>query len=268
VRVEAGASHATVLVRGINRATDARLRLLFRTGLVGAQVYADAAFGPVHRTVAGATPGESLPECRPRTEPLHRYLTLDAAGRGATVVSDGLPEVECRDDGSVAVTIFRAVGELSRHDLPERPGHAGYPVTTPAAQEQGPFEARLGFAFHGPRSDAIVDEIEQLADSVLHPLIGETWRSAIDPPARVEGIALSGDGLVCSAIKPSEDGGWIVLRCMNLLDRAVRGRWRLDGINEACLARLDETPLGVMAVAGGTIEFEAPARAVVTVLAR
>jgi protocatechuate 3,4-dioxygenase beta subunit len=47
-----------------------------------------------------------------------------------------------------------------------------------------------------------------------------------------------------------------------------RGRWRIDGIDEACLARLDETPLGVMAVEGGTIEFEAPARAVVTVLAR
>jgi alpha-mannosidase len=268
VRLDAGASHATVLVQGINRATDARLRLVFRTNLVDAEVYADASFGPVHRTAAGSAPGGTSPERRPPTGPLHRYVTLDSAGGGATVISDGLPEVECRPDGSVAVTIFRAVGELSRHDLPERPGHAGYPVTTPAAQEQGPFEARLGFAPHGPRSEAIVDEIEQLADSVLHPLTGQTWRSAIEPPARVDGIALSGDGLSCSAIKQSEDGEWMVLRCVNLLDRTVRGRWLLDGIDEACLARLDETPLGALDVQAGVVEFEAPARAVVTVLAR
>lgn len=268
VRLDAGDSHATVLVRGINQATDARLRLVFRTNMAGARVYADASFGPVHRTAASSAPGEELPERRPPTQPLHRYVTLDSGGRGATVISDGLPEVECREDGSVAVTIFRAVGELSRHDLPERPGHAGYPVTTPSAQEQGAFEARLGFALHGPRSDAIVHEIEQLADSVLHPLTGETWRSAIEPPARVDGIALSGDGLACSAIKPSEDGEWIVLRCVNLLDREVSGQWRLEGITEARFARLDETPLGAVVVAVGTIGFEAPPRAVITVLAR
>jgi hypothetical protein len=60
----------------------------------------------------------------------------------------------------------------------------------------------------------------------------------------------------------------MVLRCVNLLDRTVRGRWLLDGIDEACLARLDETPLGALDVQAGVVEFEAPARAVVTVLAR
>jgi alpha-mannosidase len=268
IQLDAGCPGVRILVRGSNDTTDVRLRVVLRTALPDANVFADAGFGPVHRVPVVAERAEHLPESVPPTDPLHRYVTLSGPTRSVTVFSDGLPEVECSRDDTVAVTLFRAVGELSRHDLPERPGHAGYPGETPAAQERGPFAAALAFAVHGPRSDGTIGAIERLADDVLHPLTGATWRTAIDAPTVIHGAELTGDGLAFSAIKPSEDGEWTVLRCVNLLDREVAGNWCLAGAREARLARLDETPLGVLQVADGVIPFEAPPRGVVTVLAR
>lgn len=266
VQLDAGAGFVRLHLTGDNDATDLRLRLAVGTGLPGARVRADAAFGTVGRRPVEAP--DSTAERPPATAPLHRFVTLHGAGSGATLFSDGLTEYEVRPDGTLLVTLFRAVGELSRHDLVERPGHAGYPVATPRAQEPGPFEARLAFALHGA-SDAATDAaVEAMADDALMPLTGETWRTAIDPPPAVAGVALEGAGLAFSAATISEDGGWMVLRCVNVLDREAGGAWRCAAISSAMLARLDETPLQPLAVHDGEVRFAAPARAVVTVLVR
>ena len=55
---------------------------------------------------------------------------------GATVIGKGLMEYEIvGEPPAIALTLLRAVGDLSRNDLATRPsGHAGPPVATPAAQ--------------------------------------------------------------------------------------------------------------------------------------
>jgi hypothetical protein len=126
----------------------------------------------------------------------------------------------------------------------------------------------LGVLYHGPRRAATVALVERIADDVLLPLAGRTWRTAIAPPPFVEGIQLVGRGLSCSSIKESDDGAWVVLRCVNLLEEPVSGAWRVPGVREAWVARLDETPLGSREVRSGVIAFEAQPRAVVTMLVR
>ena len=266
IQLDAGAPFARLLVRGDNDATDVRLRIGFRTGIESPSVVADAAFGPVSRVPVGNVGNAN--EAAPPTAPLHRYVTAFADDRGVTIYSDGLAEYEVDDAGVIWVTLFRAVGELSRHDLPERPGHAGYPVATPAAQSIGPFEAQFAGALHGPRYDAETALIDGLADDVLRPLRGSTWRTAIDPPAVVRGVELLGDGLAVSAVKESEDGDWIVLRCVNRFDHQVTGRWTLSPLREARLARLDETALEPLGVEADGVAFLAPARGIVTILVR
>jgi alpha-mannosidase len=241
------------------------MRVGFRTGITSPRVFADAAFGPVERRPIESVAGN---EAAPPTAPLHRYVSLFNDSAGATVFSDGLAEYEASADGTLWVTLVRAVGELSRHDLPERPGHAGYPVPTPLAQGLGPFEARFGFAQHGPRVDSTIHLIERLADDVLLPLRGEPWRTAINPAAHSAGPALVGQGLAFSTMKESEDGEWVVLRCVNLLDHAVEGGWQLPAVREAFLSRLDETPLEGLPVQGGGVRFMAAPRAVITILVR
>jgi alpha-mannosidase len=267
IQLDAGTPYATILVKGENTTTDLRLRVGFRTGLRAPSVVADAAFGPVVREPIEGEDSGRLKEAIPPTAPLHRYVSTYTGNAGASVISDGLAEYEV-DDDVVWVTLIRAVGELSRHNLPERPGHAGYPVSTPGAQSLGPFEASFAFFAHGPRSDEVTALVEQVAEDVLHPLRGDTWRTAIEPPASIAGVELFGLGLACTSIKESEDGEWVVLRCTNLLAHPVAGYWRLLAAREAMLARLDETPLEGIPVQEDRVEFVAPPRGVVTILAR
>ena len=267
--LDAGARTVGVRITGENIARDHRLRVLFATGLSDATVWADAAFGPVQRTLLSIPPKDREMEVPPPTAPLHRYVSLFAGDRGATLFSDGLAEYEVLGDGSVAVTLIRAVGELSRNDLPERPGHAGWPAPTPLAQCLGPFEGSFALMLHGPRTPATVHAIETAADDVLVPVQGTTLRSALAMPAPTRGVELIGDGLAFAALKESEDGTSLVLRCVNLTDAPVEGRWRFGIPRRAAhLARLDETPLDALAIDGSDIPFTARPRAVVTVLAR
>ena len=122
------------------------------------------------------------------------------------------------------VTLVRGVGELSRNDLVERPGHAGWPTPTPGAQCLGEFGGEFAVMLHGPRLAPTIDAIERAADDVLNPLVGTTLRSAISVQPRVDGVELVGAGLAFSTIKESEDGEWLVLRCVNAARRGGRRR--------------------------------------------
>ena len=271
VRLDADAEGVVLAVHGTNTAPDCRVRLVVRSAIGLPEVLADAAFGAVMRTYAadgGAPVAGAARECAVPTAPLHRYVSLYGTDRGVTVASDGLAEYEARPDGSVAVTLVRAVGELSRHDLPERPGHAGWPAATPGAQCAGPYQACLAILPHGPRGEAVRARVEAWVQGFLLPLVGETWRSAIDPPAAVSGPSLTGEGLAFLACKPGTDGRSLVVRCLNLLDRPVDGRWQLTGLREARLARLDETAVGILPVTAGGVDFSAPPHATVTILLR
>ncbi|MFI5244614.1 MAG: glycoside hydrolase family 38 C-terminal domain-containing protein [Gemmatimonadales bacterium] len=267
--VDADAPWLRIHVVGSNAANDHRLRLRVATDATRARVVADAMFGPVERRPVAASPADLKMETPPLTAPLHRYVSLFSESRGATVFSDGLAEYEADDDGGIAVTLLRSVGELSRADIPERPGHAGWPAPVPAAQCHGPFGAELAVMLHGARNAATVDAIERAADDILLPLTGATLRSALENPGAFQGIALDGECLAFSCAKESEDGQWLVLRCVNLLDEVRTGSWRLGArIREAKIARLDETVIGAAQADGETVSFLAAPRAVVTILVR
>ena len=258
-----------IAIDGDNRAGDHRLRLRLASALERATTLADAAFHPVVREPFRISDAEEHTEHLVPTAPLHRWVTRCSPGAGVTVISDGLAEYESLDDGSVAITLLRAVGVLSRADLPERPGHAGWPADTPAAQSIGPFAARFALAVHGPDSPAQRDAIHALADDVLHPIVGETVRSNLLENAECGGLELLGDGLTFSAAAPAQREGWIVLRCVNQRDTPVRGRWTLNRpVREAVRSRLDETPLDSLVVDGHSVSFDAAPLDVVTLLLR
>jgi alpha-mannosidase len=268
--LDAAAPFLRITVEGVTLALDHRLRLVLRTGISGAATYADATFGPVRRRPLDLPPEDSRTEIPPKTAPLHRYVSLFADRRGATVFSDGLGEYEVTPEGDIAITLVRGVGVLSRIDLPERPGHAGWPVETPWAQGPGPFDAVFGFMPHdGARTAATIEAIERAADDVLLPLTGSTLRSALRVPQPTSGLELEGEGLAFSTAKDSDDGEWVVLRCVNLVDEPRMGAWRVGfPVREARLSRLDETAGEELEIHDGRVPFAAGPRAIVTVLVR
>jgi hypothetical protein len=271
VRLQLDAALPALRVRidGRNADGDHRLRIHFATGLDRAFTLADAAFHPVRRDPSRVPEEDQREEHVVPTAPLHRWVTRFGSDVGVTVFSDGLTEYESLDDGRVAVTLFRAVGQLSRADLPERPGHAGWPASTPAAQALGPYEAAFAVAMHGGDHWRTRELVERLADDVLLPLRGETLRYHLAEPHRAGGLELEGDGLAFSAAFPARAPGWVVLRCVNRRGEATSGRWHVGRpVSEAVRTRLDETPGTPVEIHDGTVNFEAAPHEVVTILVR
>jgi mannosylglycerate hydrolase len=268
--LDAGAGHFGIEVEGENRRTDHRLRIAFPLGERPDREVADGHFGPVAR-VPGSRPRSQRGFERPApTAPMQRCVSVAGPSRALTLLSDGLPEYELRAGGTLLVTLLRAFGQLSRDDMPERPGHAGWPTPTPEAQCLGPFRARLAVFPHDPHELDERGGIERAAEAFHAPPLASMRRALLEMPAAVEGPELVGEGLVFSAMKPAEDGRGVVLRCYNPLERPVAGAWRLAWpVGSARLARLDETPLSSLPLApDGSVAFDAPPRAIVTVLLR
>ena len=271
LRLTAGSPLLELHIRGVNRAKNHRLRLGIVTGLENPSVFADAAFGPVERKPLTVLPDDRRMESPPTTAPLHRYVSLFAKTRGMTIHSDGLAEYEVDADGIVWITLLRAVGQLSRNDIPERPGHAGWPEATPVAQSRGPFVAKLALHVHHGFSAQMLHEIDRESDRFLNPMRGFTIRGMANEPSLSQGIELSGTALSATTIKESEDGRSVVLRCVNLSDREQSGLWTLPvPLDAAHYARLDETPEQRLDPAdrdgGASVAFTAGPRGVVTIL--
>lgn len=269
LQLDAALPALRIVLHGENRDGDQRLRLCIATALGQATTLADAAFFPVRRESLAVPAADQREERVVPTAPLHRWVARFTASSGMTVFSDGLTEYESLDDGGIAVTLFRAVGELSRPDLPERPGHAGWPAPTPGAQARGAYHARLGVALHGADDSRTRDLIERLADDVLLPLRGASLRYNLREPHVAGGLELHGDGLAFSAAFPAQESGWTVLRCVNRRNQVTHGEWRITRpITEAVRARLDETPAGTLAIRQGVVEFDAAPCEIVTILVR
>ncbi|HEY0930385.1 MAG TPA: glycoside hydrolase family 38 C-terminal domain-containing protein, partial [Gemmatimonas sp.] len=245
-------------VRGENRRRDHRLQLVWHTDVQAGDVYADAAFGPVHRGTVPRPEGDqqnsvhTVTETVPQGEPMHRWVAHATRERSVVMLSDGLAEYEVQP-GRMALTLLRAVGELSRADLPERPGHAGWPSPVPEAQSQGVFEAQAGVLLTEGWSPSTRRAVHDAVDDLLLPLVGESWFDFTPPEANDSsqswhrgGAALEGDALEASACTISTvDERAIVLRAINLADQDSVGAWVLpdDGPWLVTHCRLDEAPL-------------------------
>ena len=99
------------------------------------------ALGASVRRSFRSAPLPSVASPRSRTE----SSALTVANRGCAEV-EAVPETD--GTTSLALTLLRAVGWLSRGDLALRPMHAGPALETPGAQVPGPHRVELGFWLH------------------------------------------------------------------------------------------------------------------------
>ncbi|HEV2749640.1 MAG TPA: glycoside hydrolase family 38 C-terminal domain-containing protein [Gemmatimonadales bacterium] len=252
-----------------NRAGWHRLRARFPTGLAGTTAVAGGAFGAAARPPVVADPHEYPLEAPVRTAPAHRFVAAASGARGLAILAPGFFEYEWTPRGDLVLTLLRAVGELSRGDLPTRPGHAAWPTPAPLAQALGTSRIELALV---PVSRTEIDRGDALPalweDSFL-PLRGFWLRDAVDlTPAPVD-IALEGSGLVLSAVKPAQQGSPMVLRCYNATDRKAAGAWRFgEGVKSAHRVRADERESVALVLEGRgkTVRFAAEPHEIVTIL--
>jgi alpha-mannosidase len=158
-------------------------------------------------------------------------------GGGLALLAPGFFEYEHDPAGDLVVTLLRCVGQLSREDLPTRPGHAGWPTATPGAQCLG--HERLQFALAAVTAEEIGhgSSLARLWEDAFLPPRAIWLRQATELDLPPTDVRLEGEGLVFSALKPAAAGSGLVFRCYNATDSEVAGRVEL-GMPVAAAARV------------------------------
>ena len=252
-----------------NRASDHRLRLRTGTGLSGESAVAGDHFGVTPRPALAANPAAYPRETPVATSPAHRFVAMASGMRGLAIFAPEFFEYELDRRGDLLVTLLRSVGELSRGNLPTRPGHAGWPVATPLAQCHGVERLQLAIA---PVTETELEggtAVPELWEDVFLPVRG-VWLRQASPLSPVPlDVRLEGYGLVFSGLKPAEQGESIVLRCYNATARPTAGLWHLgEPVSSAQRARADERPLHDIRLGEGgrIVPFHAAAHEIVTIM--
>ena len=269
VSLHAGSPAVRCSVDIDNRALNHRLRARVPTGLPGGAAVAGGQFGAVERTSVSADSRKYPRETPVTTAPAHRYVGHGSKQRGLAVLAPGFFEYDLDARGDLLVTILRAIGQLSRADLATRPGHAGWPVATPAAQCLGVDRLQLAIA---PLTGAQLESrtaLAELWEDLFLPIQPIWLRQASPLSVKAVDIRLEGEGLVFSAVKPAERGGAMVLRCYNATPKPAAGAWHLSAVVKgAHRARADEQTLHEIRLgeASRSIPFHAAPHEIVTIM--
>jgi alpha-mannosidase len=243
--LDAGSPRVTFAVTVDNTAQDHRLRMLFPTGAAAvASARADTAFDVVTRPAYRDVPATIVNEAPVSSAPMLSVVDAGDARVGATVIAKGLHEYEVaqgllasltrgtRQGGSpaIALTLLRAVGDLSRNDLATRPsGHAGPPVATPGAQCIGRHTFTIAFE---PRRAPPPPErlLSSARAATLPPRIVPARIPGGAAPLHQSFVRVEGDAAaVLSALKRADDRDSVIVRLFNPTDRETQATIRVDG---------------------------------------
>jgi len=255
-RIAPGVPRVDLAVRVDNTARDHRLRLRFPTGRAVATFQATTTFDVATRATAPIGAARWMHPA-PTTFAHQGWI---AAG-GLTVVAPGLPEAEVTPDGTILVTLLRAIGWIARYDLVSRPIPAGPPMPLETAQLPGALDVRLSL-LSGVDPNAARDADVELRGVLAGPepvLATDRALLALDPPV-----------LLLSAVKPAESGDAIVVRVLNPTDAPATAVLRADvAVATAEAVRLDESPApDAVTLEAGVVRFVVPPRALRSVLLR
>jgi alpha-mannosidase len=271
VTLHAGVPRVDLRIHGDNRARDHRLRIRFPLGKAAPASKSESAFSVVERPVAVDELERGSAEPAVPEFPQQAFTSVDAGSRGLTIANRGLPEASVLDDGegTIAVTLLRCVGFLSRGDLLTRIEGAGPFMPTPDAQLQGPFTAELSIIPHaGMWADAAAHRAAHAVNARLAAVelpggrpLTDPWRRepAIDgEPLPAAASLLEVDGaLEVTAVKRAEDRGELVVRLLNQSNAPARARLRpMRAPATARRLSIGEEPLEALDVVDGWVDLE------------
>jgi len=211
-----------------NMASDHRLQVLFPAPFVVEESEAEGIFDVVRRPVALPKFNSSWLEDPQPTAPQKTFVSISNADRslGLSVINRGLPEYEILPPAiagagsTIALTLLRAVGWLSREDLSTRRGHAGPAVEVPAAQMQDIYFYHYAVMPH--KGDWLRSGAQAQARAFNMPLEGlATAAQAGQLPPQTSFLEMLPRALALSTVKVSEDETGFVVRLWNPAERDI-----------------------------------------------
>jgi mannosylglycerate hydrolase len=203
-----------------NRARDHRMRVHLRTPFSASRFEVESAFEIAQRPIApapdsfGADPPAEIPI---GAVPQRAFATIDDGESAMTVANRGCSEVEAVEEAdgttSLALTLLRAFGWLSRADLATRPAPAGPPFETPGGQARGVHRVECSVRSHAAGAPDRVAEAHRYVFSAIAFEGSDSTTGRLADGDRL--IEVDDPAVVVSAFEPAPEGGAIA-RLVNL----------------------------------------------------
>jgi len=248
--------HTTVT----NQARDHRLRVHFPTPWREESSFAESAFDVVERPIALPIDTVDWIEHPVATHPQATFVDLSDGYGGLMVANRGLPEYEAFHEGNsttLALSLLRCVGWLSRDDLSCRRGHAGPELETPEAQYLGTHSFDYALIPHTGDWRTSFDEAHAF-NAPLRAIVTNLRRGTL--PVEGSFVEIGPSSLVISAIKSAEDGNGLILRFWNTEGLDVKVEVKLfKPFERVALVNLNEEELEELR-SDGTRNVSVPVR--------
>lgn len=246
VSLSPGVRRIDIQTEVLNRACDHRLRVHFPTPFQAESAFAEGHFEVAERPLGLPKETEGWIEEPMPTYPQRAFVDVNDGKGGLMVANRGLPEYEVikRPQGcTIALTLLRCVGWLSRDDLTTRRGHAGPALETPEAQYQGGYAFAYSLIPHAGGWQRA--HLEAHAFAAPLRAIPTGLHKGLLPPEQGF-ICIEPESLVISAIKmaylkDSRGKGReaLVVRFYNIEEKEVQGRLSIP-FTKAMLVNLNE----------------------------
>jgi mannosylglycerate hydrolase len=260
VELRAGEPFVRLRVAFDNPCRDHRVRLHLPLARAATTSAAEGQFAVVERGLAAEGGHGEVPLA---TFPARGFV--DAGG--AAVLLDHVLEYELlAGPPELALTLLRAVGQISRNANRYREEPAGPEVATPAAQGLGPWAVALAVYPHaGPwHADGVLEQAERYQHELLAaPGSGPPGAAT---PGEEAGLAVDGPGVTLSALR--RRGEWLELRLARQHPEPGTATCSARWLREAREADLLGRPGAALPVDGGDLRLPLGAWEVRTVQLR
>lgn len=266
VSLSPGVPRCDIQTTVVNTARDHRLRVLVPTPIVTDHSDAEGHYDVVRRSLDLPTGTEDWVEQPQPTFPQRAFCDASDGKAGVMVAVRGLPEGEAmRGEGgaTIAVTLLRCIGWLSRDDLANRKWGAGPGRPTPEAQEIGEHTFEYSIIPHAGGWEQAFRQ----AHAFETPM-----RAVVSPgggtlPGAASFLTTRPDSLVVTAVKVPEEGDGLIVRVCNYAGEAVDAElefgWPVRHAERVNLA--EETLESLAVVEGRKVRFVCGAWEVATV---
>ena len=232
-----------------NISKDHRIRVLFPSKIKTRKIYSDGHFYVNPRDI-DLPKAEKWAQKPLPTNHQKDFISVSDNSRTFSVLNKGLPEYEAiiNEDGtiSLAITLLRCIGWLSRHDFASRRNNAGPDLNTPKAQCIGKHSFELSLVIEDNKSDWLISQTHVRGKEfnnpfyVIAPVIVMTSIRASDKivitpfgiisafsaakrqpvlsylPSELSFLEVENKNIVLSAMKKTEEGNDLILRFYNI----------------------------------------------------
>ncbi len=272
VTLDAGRAVADIDVRFENCVKDHRLRALFPTAIRTDHLVSDGHFYENVRAL-DLPADDDWVQPHPGTFPQQDFSLVDGEDGGLALFNRGLPEIACTREEhgtTIALTLLRCVGWLSRDDFPtRRHSNAGPTIPTPDAQCLGAQRFRYALMPFAPEGRRDVRRASRAWHTPVPVVQGVMDRSV---PGGVGLVQLHrSEGAEVTAVKKHAARDTLIVRLFNATSTAIEARlvatltvaraWRVDLLErraeELACGRSVDLMLGAHEIATVELEFEA-----------